>query len=95
MSAPPRDRKVKVWKRDKWRCRYCHCKVEVPGLHPHDAMATVDHVVPKSAGGSNRVSNLVTACLKCNNEKGAHLAWSGPAERTNALSVALLDKGVR
>lgn len=95
MSAPPRDRKVRVWKRDRWRCRYCGRAVEMPGLHPHEAMATVDHVVPKSAGGSNKVRNLVTACLKCNNEKGDHLAWSGPSETTNAFSTAVLGKGVR
>ena len=26
----------------------------------------IDHIVPKSAGGSNRVSNLVLACVDCN-----------------------------
>ena len=28
-----------------------------------------DHVVPKSRGGSNRISNLVLACVKCNQAK--------------------------
>ena len=29
----------------------------------------IDHIVPKSAGGSNRVSNLVLACVDCNQKK--------------------------
>lgn len=32
---------------------------------PPDA-ATVDHVIPTSAGGTNAMSNLVTACPECN-----------------------------
>lgn len=30
----------------------------------------VDHIVPRSRGGTNRVSNLVASCHKCNIEKG-------------------------
>ena len=29
----------------------------------------LDHIVPKSAGGPYRVSNLITACIACNNAK--------------------------
>ena len=31
----------------------------------------IDHVVPRAKGGSNRVSNLVLACMSCNQKKGA------------------------
>ena len=30
----------------------------------------IDHVVPRSKGGSDRVSNLVVACVECNRQKG-------------------------
>ena len=31
----------------------------------------VEHIVPKSRGGPNRVSNLAIACVECNQKKGA------------------------
>lgn len=31
----------------------------------------IDHVIPRSAGGSNDPSNLVAACRDCNASKGA------------------------
>ena len=33
-------------------------------------MATVDHVVPLSLGGTDMADNLVLACAKCNASKG-------------------------
>ena len=36
---------------------------------PCDQVLNLDHIVPRSRGGSNRVSNLVCACRKHNEEK--------------------------
>lgn len=33
--------------------------------------AEVDHVLPRSRGGSNNLVNLVLACGNCNNRKGS------------------------
>lgn len=33
--------------------------------------ATVDHIVPSSAGGTNRIENLLIMCRSCNSEKDA------------------------
>ncbi|MGK7899909.1 MAG: RNA-guided endonuclease IscB [Hormoscilla sp.] len=48
----------------KWRhqCAYCGAK-EVP--------LEIEHIHPKSKGGSDRVSNLAIACHKCNQKKAA------------------------
>ena len=35
------------------------------------AVAQVDHVVPRSRGGTDEMSNLVLACSPCNSSKGA------------------------
>ncbi len=45
-------------------CVYC-------GKSAMDVTVQIDHVVPRAHGGSNRVSNLVLACWKCNATKGS------------------------
>jgi hypothetical protein len=49
-----------ILERDNHRCSYCD-KTNVA--------LTKDHVIPKSKGGSNRVSNLTCACTRCNDKK--------------------------
>lgn len=44
------------------QCIYCDAR---------DTSLEVEHIVPKSRGGSNRVSNLGLACRPCNQKKGA------------------------
>jgi len=34
---------------------------------------TLDHLTPRSQGGSNALSNLRLACFSCNNRRGAAL----------------------
>jgi 5-methylcytosine-specific restriction endonuclease McrA len=55
---------VREYLLDKWtrRCAYCGATA-VP--------LNIDHVHPRSRGGSNRISNLVVACVPCNQSKGA------------------------
>ena len=48
---------------EKWgrKCVYCDAK---------NTRLEIDHITPKSRGGSNRVSNLTIACRDCNVKKG-------------------------
>lgn len=46
----------------KWRHRCAYCDANSVPLE-------LDHVHPRSQGGSNRVSNLVAACTACNQRK--------------------------
>lgn len=50
-----------VFRRDSFVCAYCG---------RGDRQLTIDHIVPKSLGGSNSWINLITACVSCNNKKG-------------------------
>jgi 5-methylcytosine-specific restriction endonuclease McrA len=60
-----------VLNRDGWNCRHC-------GSHVHPrclvngcpTCAHVDHVLPRSKGGSDHPSNLVAACQRCNLARG-------------------------
>ena len=53
--------KQNILKRDRKTCQYCG--------RTDDSM-TVDHVIPRSLGGSDTWGNLVCACSACNNKKG-------------------------
>ena len=46
----------------KWnhQCAYCGAR---------DTPLEVEHIHPKSRGGSNRISNLTIACRNCNQKK--------------------------
>ncbi len=54
---------VREYLLEKWnrKCSYCNAR-EVP--------LEVEHIVPKSRGGSNRINNLTLACRSCNEKKG-------------------------
>lgn len=54
---------VREYLLEKWgrKCAYCDAE---------HAPLTIDHIHPKSRGGSDRVSNLTLACFPCNQRKG-------------------------
>jgi len=47
-----------VFARDSWSCQYCGSAAE-----------NLDHVVPKSRGGTHTWENVVAACRRCNSKK--------------------------
>lgn len=49
----------RIYKRDNYQCVYCGSRKDL----------TLDHVIPKSRGGTNDWMNLVTSCSKCNVKK--------------------------
>ena len=67
----------------EYRCAYCG-KRETP--------FEVDHIRPRSCGGSNRISNLALACHGCNRQKGNQTAaeWGHPEVEKQA-KVPLRD----
>jgi hypothetical protein len=48
-----------VLSRDGYKCRYC-------GRSADEVSLQVDHIVPRSKGGMDDVSNYITACRDCN-----------------------------
>ncbi len=49
-----------VFARDEWTCQYCGSRSNL----------TVDHVIPKSKGGTSSWDNIVASCAPCNRRKG-------------------------
>jgi 5-methylcytosine-specific restriction endonuclease McrA len=49
-----------IFKRDGFQCQYCERQEQL----------TLDHLIPKAEGGSTTWDNLITACSRCNAQKG-------------------------
>lgn len=80
MAVTKRTR-YEVLRRDGNACRYC-------GQMAPEVKLTIDHVMPKSLGGSDDPPNLVAACMDCNAGK----ASSNP---DSALMAEVSDDALR
>ena len=59
-KIPPTRRAI--LSRDRHTCQYCNAPAE-----------SIDHVLPRSRGGSNEWNNVVACCRRCNVRKGDKL----------------------
>ena len=53
----------KVWVADGCKCMYC-------GRPMGEVQLTIDHFTPLEMGGANDTSNYLSACRRCNKDKG-------------------------
>ena len=67
---------------EKWERKCAYCEEEGIPLE-------VEHIVPKTGGGSKRVSNLTLACRKCNQRKGSQPVHVFLADDPSRLSHIL------
>ena len=59
------EKRLAIYLRDGLACAWCSASIE------EGTTLSLDHLTPHSRGGSNRESNLVTACSRCNSSRGA------------------------
>ena len=81
--------KKNILRRDGYTCQYCSRRGE---------KLTVDHVVPRSRGGTTVWNNVVTACGGCNLLKGNRLPQQSgmyPRHRPIQPSTYLLQQNGR
>lgn len=78
--------RLALYMRDNGRCVYCEAQADL----------SLDHLRPVSKGGSNESSNLVTACMPCNRERGTkpwreyaskHVGAIGRVQRQRRRSI--------
>lgn len=83
-----------VLARDHFTCQYC-------GDRPGKGLLTVDHVVPRSRGGTKSWENLVAACGPCNRRKGGRLPSEvgmgliGKPVQPRYIALAFVESGIR
>ena len=54
----------KIWAADGFKCMYCRVPMG-------KAQLTIDHFTPLELGGENNQSNYLSACRRCNKDKGS------------------------
>jgi 5-methylcytosine-specific restriction endonuclease McrA len=69
-----------IFERDENTCQYCGKRYDRSEL-------TLDHVIPRSRGGTSTWHNIVLACIRCNMKKGDRLLTE--------LHMRLLKKPVK
>ena len=67
-------------------CAYCR----------ENRATTIDHLKPKSKGGSSLRSNLVPACHSCNHDKGSEdwLSWYQRQEFYNRIAQECIEEWI-
>ncbi|MFF0202511.1 RNA-guided endonuclease IscB [Streptomyces sp. NPDC005017] len=77
---------TRAYLRARWQdaCAYCDA-TGVP--------LNIEHLTPRSRGGSSRIANLVLACIACNEAKGTNLVEVFLAQRSDRLARILQQVG--
>ncbi len=80
--------KKDLWEKDP-HCYWCGTLISLE-------KSSLDHLTPRSKGGSNQQSNIVLACMCCNRRRGNTLP--GVQLRCNCgnmLSAMLISRGIK
>lgn len=72
--------RFEILRRDNHTCRYCGAKAP-------DVALAVDHVIPQTLGGNDDPTNLVTACVDCNQGKASVPADAHLVADVNAFAL--------
>lgn len=70
-SIVSRRKRAEILKRDGYMCQLCHRALDMNAGAQDDMHPSLDHIVPRSQGGTNAVSNLQAAHRVCNARRGA------------------------
>ncbi len=82
MNWCPPVKRLAIYLRDGLACVYCDKGAD------DGQVLTLDHLVPRVAGGTHAATNLVTACATCNLSR-CHRPWR---DGRHHARVALVDR---
>lgn len=68
-----RRERLAIYERDEWTCQICGLEVDTNLHYLDDGAATLDHIIPQSAGGTHEPKNLRLAHRICNAYRNADL----------------------
>lgn len=77
-----------VYERDGWTCKLCDTAVDQSLAWPDPYSASIDHIVPISAGGAHVWENVQCAHLRCNILKGATVDAGSASDSERAQAQA-------
>jgi hypothetical protein len=78
VGGVPEDVRLRIFERDGNKCRSCGILTDL----------TLDHIIPRSIGGTNDESNLQTLCRKCNSAKNNRISGAVVQRRSEVGSTS-------
>lgn len=73
-----------------WKCCWCGCNTTDQRGFLNST--TIEHVIPKSQGGSDDWENLAMACHRCNSRRGVHSVESFLSGQYNRESLSARER---
>lgn len=68
--------RLSIYESFGWKCSLCQCPTRPDEHYNHPRYPTLDHVQPRSLGGSDDPENLRLACRQCNTLRGNNVDWA-------------------
>jgi 5-methylcytosine-specific restriction endonuclease McrA len=75
------------------KCLHCNSKLTVAADGEPISQATIEHIVPRTHGGTDALENLGLACARCNMQKGyRHDVQDARDARAREVVAKLLER---
>jgi CRISPR/Cas system Type II protein with McrA/HNH and RuvC-like nuclease domain len=63
--------RARVYMQSNGKCGICNEQIDSQVAYPEPLSLSIDHIIPRSLGGSHKIDNLQAAHLVCNAKRGA------------------------